>query len=101
MKCSDLSSSSDHWFPFMKEHQLGSSRWIRNPGGSITPQQLGQEDISKGLCISFCSVKSNWEIVPEQGDKPVRSEIGFPVLSDQFFLHLCKEPVFCWIMMSL
>lgn len=40
--------------------------------------------------MSFCSVKSGWEIVPEQGDEPVRSEVGFPVLSDQFLLDLSK-----------
>ena len=26
---SDLSSSGDHWFAFMEEHQVGSRRWFR------------------------------------------------------------------------
>ena len=29
VECSDLSSSSDYWFPFMEEHQVRSKGWFR------------------------------------------------------------------------
>jgi len=41
--------------------------------------------------MSFYSVKSSGEIVPEQCDEPLGSKVGFPVLSDQFYLHLSKR----------
>jgi len=38
--------------------------------------------------MSFCSIKSSWEVVPKQGDEPMGSEVGFPLGSDQFLEHL-------------
>jgi hypothetical protein len=83
MKCSDLSSSSDHWFSFMKEHQLRSSRWIRKFLKGLV-QERGQKDIPEVSGVTGYGFRSSWEIVPQQGDKPLGSKVHFPLDSDQF-----------------
>ena len=44
VECSDLSSSSDHWFPFMEEHQMRSKGWFRKFLEGLVQQQA-QEHI--------------------------------------------------------
>jgi hypothetical protein len=40
--------------------------------------------------VSFNGVIRGWEIIPVNRDKPVRSEVGFPLVLDDFFHHLSK-----------
>ena len=44
MECSDLSSTSNYWFPFIKEHQVRSKGWFRKFLKGLVQQQ-GQEHI--------------------------------------------------------
>ena len=89
MECSDLSSSSDHWFPFMKEDQMGSKGWFRKFLEGLV-QQRCQEHIPEVSGVTSCSFRSSREIVPEQCDEPLGSEVVLPVESEQFFLKLPK-----------
>ena len=63
VECSDLSSSSDYWFPFMKEDQVGSKGWFRKfPEWLI--QQRGQEHVPEVSGVTDESFRSSREIVP-------------------------------------
>ena len=62
MECSDLSSSSDHWFPFMKEDHMSSKRWFRKFLKGLV-QQRGQEDVPEVSGVTNCGFRSSWEIV--------------------------------------
>ena len=89
VECSDLSSSSDHWFPFMKKHQVRSKGWFRKFLEGLV-QQRGQEHIPEVSGVTDDSFRSSREIVPEQCDEPLGLDIALPVESDEFFLSLPK-----------
>ena len=63
VECSDLSSSSDHWFPFMKEHQVRSKGSFRKFLEGLV-QQRGQEHIPEVSGVTDDSFRSSREIVP-------------------------------------
>ena len=87
MECSDLSSSSDHWFAFMEEHQLRSKGWFRKFLEGLV-QQRGQEHIPEVSGVTDDSFRSSREIVPEQCDEPLGLEVVLPLISDQFLEDL-------------
>jgi len=89
VECSDLSSSGDHWFAFMEENQMGSRRWFRKFLEGLV-QECGQEHVPEVSGVTGCGFRASREVVPEQRDEPVGSEIVVPVESDQFFLNLSK-----------
>ena len=89
VECSDLSSSSDHWFPFMKEDQMRSKGWFRKFLQGLV-QQRCQEHIPEVSGMTNCNFRSSREIVPEQCDEPLRSEVVLPMESEEFFLNLPK-----------
>ena len=63
MECSDLSSSSDYLFPFMKEHQVGSKGWFRKFLEGLV-QERGQEHVPEVSGVTDDSFRSSREIVP-------------------------------------
>ena len=63
MECSDLSSSCDYWFSFMKEHQVRSKGYFRKFLEWLV-QQRGQEHIPEVSGVTDDSFRSSWEIVP-------------------------------------
>ena len=63
VECSDLSSSSDHWFPFMKEDQMRSKGWFRKFLQGLV-QERGQEHVPEVSGVTDDSFRSNREIVP-------------------------------------
>lgn len=87
MECSDLSSSSDHWFPFMKEDQMRSKGWFRKFLKGLV-QQRGQEHVPEVSGVTDDSFRSSREIVPEQCDEPLGLEVVLPLISDQFLEDL-------------
>ena len=87
MECSDLSSSSDHWFAFMEEHQLRSKGWFRKFLEGLV-QQRGQEHIPEVSGVTDDSFRSSREIVPKQGDEPLGLKVVLPLISDQFLEDL-------------
>ena len=89
-ECSDLSSTSDHWFPFMEEDQMRSKGWFRKFLEGLV-QQRGQEHIPEVSGVTDDNFRSIREIVPEQCDEPLGSDVVLPVESEQFFLNLPKE----------
>ena len=60
---SDLSTSSDHWFPFMEKHQVRSKGWFRKFLEGLV-QQRGQEHIPEVSGVTDDSFRSIREIVP-------------------------------------
>ena len=62
-ECSDLSSSSDHWFPFMEEHQMRSKGWFRKFLEGLV-QQRGQEHIPEVSGVTDDGFRSSREILP-------------------------------------
>ena len=87
MECSDLSSSGDHWFPFMEEHQVGPKGWIRKFLEGLV-QQRGQEHIPEVSGVTDDGFRSSREIIPEQCDEPLGSEVVLPLISDEFLENL-------------
>ena len=63
VECSDLSSSSDHWFPFMKKHQVRSKGWFRKFLEGLV-QQRGQKYIPEVSGVTDDGFRSSREIVP-------------------------------------
>ena len=63
MEWSDLSSSSDNWFPFMEENQMRSKGWVRKFLKGLV-QQRDQENIPEVSGVTDDSFRSNREIVP-------------------------------------
>ena len=51
---------------------------------------MGQEDIPEVSRVFFYGVISGREIIPTNGDEPVGSEVGFPLVQDHFLHHLSK-----------
>ena len=49
---------------------------------------MRQEDIPEVFSGFFNGVIRGWEVVPVNRDKPVGSEVGFPLVLDDFFHHL-------------
>ena len=60
---SGLSSSSDHWFAFMEEHQLRSKGWFRKFLEGLV-QQRGQEHIPEVSGVTDDGFRSSREILP-------------------------------------
>ena len=89
MERSDLSSPSDHWFPFMKEDQMRSKGWFRKFLEGLV-QERGQEHVPEVSGVTDDGFRSSREIIPEQCDEPLGLEVVLPVESDQFFLNLSK-----------
>ena len=87
MECSDLPSSSEHWFPFMEEHQVGSKGWFRKFLKGLV-QQRGQEHIPEVSGVTDDSFRSSREIVPEQCDEPLGLEVVLSLISDEFLENL-------------
>ena len=87
MECSDMSCSSDHWFPFMKEHQMRSKGWFRKFLEGLV-QQRGQEHIPEVSGVTDDSFRSSREIIPEQCDEPLGLDVVLPLISDQFLEDL-------------
>ena len=83
MESSYLSSSGDHWFPFMKEHQVRSKGWFRKFLKGLV-QERGQKHIPEVSGVTDDSFRSSREIVPEQCDEPLGLEVVLPLISDQF-----------------
>ena len=83
MECSDLSSSSDYWFPFMEEHQVRSKGWFRKFLEGLV-QQRGQEHVLEVSGVTDGCFGSSREIIPEQSDEPLGSEVVLPLISDEF-----------------
>ena len=63
VECSDLSSTSNYWFPFMKEHQVRSKGWFRKFLEGLV-QQRGQEHIPEVSGVTDDSFRSSREIIP-------------------------------------
>ena len=63
MEREDLTTLMDHWFPFMKKHQVGSKGWFRKFLEGLV-QQRGQEHIPEVSGVTSCSFRSSREIVP-------------------------------------
>ena len=63
VECSDLSSSSDNWCPFMEENQMRSKGWFRKFLKGLV-QQRGQENIPEVSGVTDDGFRSNREIVP-------------------------------------
>ena len=89
MECSDVSSSSDYWFPFMKEDQMRSKGWFRKFLKGLV-QQRGQEHVPEVSGVTDDIFRSSREIIPVQCDEPLWLKVVLPVESDQFFLNLPK-----------
>ena len=87
VECSDLSSSSDHWFPFMEEDQMRSKGWFRKFLEGLV-QQRGQEHVPEVSGVTDDSFRSSREIIPEECDEPLGLDVVLQVKSEQFFLHL-------------
>ena len=89
MECKNLTTLMDHWFPFMKEDQMRSKGWFRKFLQGLV-QQRGQEHVPEVSGVTDDSFRSSREIVPEQCDEPLGSEVVLPVESKEFFLNLPK-----------
>ena len=91
VECSDLSSSSHHWFPFMEEDQMRSKGWFRKFLEGLV-QQRGQEHIPEVSGVTDDSFRSSREIIPEQCDEPLGLKVVLPLISDQFLEDLWMRP---------
>ena len=89
VECKNLTTLMDQQFPFMEEHQVRSKGWFRKFLEGLV-QQRGQEHIPEVSGVTDDGFRSSWEIIPEQCDEPLGSEVVLPVESDQFFLNLPK-----------
>ena len=87
MECKNLTTLMDQMFPFVEEHQVGSKRWFRKFLEGLV-QQRGQEDVPEVSGVTGCGFRSSREIVPEQCDEPLRLEVVFPLIFDQFLEDL-------------
>jgi len=72
----------------VKEDRRGSSRRVWKISGGSTPHELGQEDIPEVFGVSFNLCIGGWEIIPTNGDKPLGSEVGIPLVLDHCLHHL-------------
>ena len=87
MECSDLSSSSDYWYPFMEKHQMRSKGWFRKFLEGLV-QQRGQEHIPEVSGVTDGCFRSSGEIVPEERDEPLGLKVVLPLISDEFLEKL-------------
>ena len=87
MDCSDLSTFNDHWFPFMKEHQVRSKGRFRKFLEGLV-QERGQKHIPEVSGVTDDGFRSSWEIIPKQCDEPLGSEVVLPLVSEQFLEDL-------------
>ena len=51
-------------------------------------QERGQEHVPEVSGVTGCGFRSSREIVPEQCDKPLGSEVVLPLVSDEFLENL-------------
>ena len=87
MECENLTTLMDQMFPFMEEHQVRSKGWFRKFLKGLV-QQRGQEHVPEVSGVTDDSFRSSREIVPEQCDEPLGSEVVLPLISDQFLENL-------------
>jgi hypothetical protein len=87
VKCSDLTTMTDHGFLFMEEDQMRSKGWFRKFLEGLV-QQRGQEHIPEVSGVTDDSFRSSREIVPEQCDEPLGSDVVLPLISDEFLENL-------------
>ena len=81
MERSDLSSSRDHWFPFMEKDQMRSKGWFRKFLEGLV-QQRGQEHVPEVSGVTNDSFRSSREIIPEECDEPLGLDVVLPLISD-------------------
>ena len=104
VECSDRSSFSDHWFPFMEEDQMRSKGWFRKFLQGLVQQRCQKHipevsEVSGVTGVTDDSFRSSREIVPEQCDEPLGLDVVLPLISDQFLKNhwmrssLLKDPV--------
>ena len=87
MERENLTTLIDHWFPFMKEHQVRSKGWFRKfLEGSV--QQRGQEHIPEVSGVTDDGFRSIREIVPKQCDEPLGLKVVLPLISDELLENL-------------
>lgn len=89
MEHKNLTTLMDHWFPFMKEHQVRFKGWFRNFFEGLV-QQRCQEHIPEVSGITDDGFRSSREIVPMQYDELPGLNAVIPIESDPFFLNLPK-----------
>ena len=87
VKCSDLTTMTDHGFPFMEEDQMRSKGWFRKFLEGLV-QQRGQEHIPEVSGVTDDVFRSSREIIPEQCDEPLGSEVVLPLIFDHFLEDL-------------
>jgi hypothetical protein len=81
MERKNLTTMTDHWFSLVHKDQRWSFWRIRNLGGRVATHELSQKDIPKSSRMTFNSIEVSREIVPQQGDEPLGSEVIFPLIS--------------------
>ena len=69
---------------------MRSKGWFRKFFEGLV-RKRGQEHVPEASVVTDCSFRSSREIVPEQCDEPLGSDVVLPVESEQFFLNLPKE----------
>ena len=87
MERKNLTTLMDHWFPFMKDHQVRSKGWFRKFLEWLV-QQRGQEHIPEVSGVTDDGFRSSREIVPEQCDEPLGLDVVLPLISDEFLENL-------------
>ena len=63
MEREDLTTLMDHWFPFMKKHQVVSKGWFRKFLEGLV-QKRCQEHVPEVSGVTDDSFRSSREIVP-------------------------------------
>ena len=66
---------------------MGSKRYLRKFLEGLV-QQRSQKHIPEMSGVTDDSFRSSREIIPQQGDEPLRLEVVFPLISDQFLENL-------------
>ena len=66
---------------------MGSKGWFKKFLEWLV-QQRGQEHIPEVSGVTDDSFRSSREIIPEQCDEPLGSEVVLPLISDQFLQDL-------------
>ncbi|MDB4336689.1 hypothetical protein N9996_03810 [Synechococcus sp. AH-603-M21] len=75
----------------MKEHQVRSKGRFRKFLEGLV-QERGQEHIPEVSGVTDDGFRSRREIIPQQGDEPLGSEVVLPLISDQFLEDLWMRP---------
>ena len=98
VECENLTTLMDQQFSFMEEDQVRSKGWFRKFLEGLV-QQRGQEHVPEVSGVTNDSFRSSREIVPEQCDEPLGSEVVLPLISGQFLEDLWMRS--CLLMDSL